>query len=75
MLALPMSQTPYQQKLSLAAYDARVRGRAVAAEALNMMILAVAKGRYHEVGALIARLPPTYQAMIGTPPGSREDDR
>ncbi len=72
---VPMSQTPYQRKLSLAAYDARLREREVVAEALNKMILAVTLGRYLELGALHATLPPQYREMVGTPPTARSADR
>lgn len=69
-----MSQTPYQEKLALAAYDARHREKSVA-EKLNQMILTVAKGRYPELGALYATLPPQYRAMVGPPPQSRAGDQ
>jgi hypothetical protein len=75
MHTVPMSQTPYQRKLSLAAYDARIRERSVVAEALNKMILSVAKGRYSELPALHRTLPPTYRTMVGPPPRFRSDDR
>lgn len=74
MTCVPMSQTPYQQKLALAAYDARVREKAVVADALNRMILAVTRGRYLELGAMHATLPPAYRTLVGSPPKSRADD-
>lgn len=74
MLPLPMSQTPYQRKLSLAAYDARIREKQVVAETLNKMILAVTKGRYLELGALHATLPPNYRELVGPAPASPTDD-
>ena len=70
-----MSQTPYQKKLSLAAYDARVREKSIVAETLNKMILAVSKGRYMELGALHATLPPAYRDMVGPAPSNGSDDR
>lgn len=69
-----MSQTPYQEKLALAAYDARRREKAVA-QMLQQMILTVAKGRYLELGALYATLPPQYREMVGPPPQSRAGDQ
>ena len=75
MSSEPMSQTPYQRKLSLAAYDARIRERAIVAEALNKMILSVAKGRYSELPVLHRALPPAYREMVGPPPRMRSDDR
>jgi len=75
MSSVPMSQTPFQQKLALAAYDARVREKEMVADLLNRMILATAKGHYLAIGALHATLPPQYRAMIGPAPHARDDDQ
>ena len=75
MSSSPMSQTPFQRKLALAAYDARVREKQVVADMLNRMILAAARGHYLAIGALHATLPPQYRAMIGPAPRGRDEDR
>ena len=74
-MPMSQSQTPFQRKLALAAYDARVRERAFVADALNKMILAVTRGRYVELGALHASLPLQYRAMVGVPPPGRSEDQ
>jgi hypothetical protein len=56
-----MSQTPYERRLALAAFDARIRDHFRAADTLNKMIAAAAKERYFELGALHATLSPTYR--------------
>jgi hypothetical protein len=70
-----VSQTPFQQKLALAAYDARMREKQVVADMLNRMILAAARGHYRAIGALHATLPITYRKLIGPAPRSRDEDR
>lgn len=75
MPSVPMSQSPFQRKLALAAYDARAREKQMAVDLLNRMILAAARGHYLAVDALHATLPPEYRAMIGPAPRAREDDQ
>ena len=64
-----------QRKLSVAAFDARVHDHLKAAGTLNKMIVAAENGRYVDLRAFHAMLPPTYRTMVGPPPQSRADDQ
>src|SRR5204863_440137 len=70
-----MPQTAYQRKLSVAAFDARVHDHLKAAGTLNKMIVAAENGRYVDLHAFHAMLPPTYRTMVGPPPQSRSKRR